>query len=131
MRHFRRVFPPFVLALLAACVVNPAPVVDAEADRTLPVPAGLSTPGSQVRVLLPGHSEPILVWRTEIGFGGTSIRCHRCRSDVRYNAEKGWLDCLGGRCRYKTDGTVLEGPAKTPLRVYLVDLDGGRLRILG
>ena len=115
----------------AGCVANPAPVVDAGADRTLSLPEALSKPGAQVKVQLPGLSDPILVWRTEIGFGGTALRCTHCGSQVQYNFEKGWIDCLANRCRFKLDGSVLEGPATSPLRVYLVDLEGNRLRILG
>lgn len=131
MIPFRRAFLAFLLVVSAGCVVNPAPVVDAGADRTLTLPPELATPGNQVKVQLPGYPDPILVWRTEIGFGGTALRCNHCRTEVQYNAGKGWLDCLGARCRYRLDGTVLEGPAKKALRVYLVDLDGERLRILG
>jgi nitrite reductase/ring-hydroxylating ferredoxin subunit len=131
MIPFRRALLASAFAVLAGCVVNPAPVVDADANRTLPVPQQLGKPGDQVKVQLPGYPDPILVWRTEIGFGGTALRCNHCRTEVQYNAAKGWLDCLGSRCRYRLDGTVLEGPTKKALRVYLVDLDGERLRILG
>jgi nitrite reductase/ring-hydroxylating ferredoxin subunit len=122
----------FVLALaVAGCVANPAPVVDAGAERTLEVPPQLEKPGSQVKIQLPGLSDPILVWRTEIGFGAADLRCTHCRSQLQYNPEKGWIDCLSNSCRYRLDGSVLEGPANRPLRVYLVDLNGTRLRILG
>lgn len=132
MIPFRRAFlATAALALVSGCVINPAPVLDAGADRTLPLPEQLSKVGNQVKVQLPGFPDPILVWRTEIGFGGTALRCNHCGSHVQYNPEKGWLDCLGKRCKYRLDGTVLEGPTRKPLRVYLVDLDGNRLRILG
>ena len=128
---------PFRFALLVpflafvGCVVNPAPIVEANADRTVELPEQLGKAGAQVKVQLPGLSDPILVWRTEIGFGGVSLRCTHDGAQVQYNAEKGWIDCLANHCRYRLDGSVLEGPTTRPLRVYLVDLNGNRLRILG
>ena len=116
---------------VAGCIGNPAAIVDAGADRSMPVPAELSKPGSQVKIRLPGQSEPILVWRTEIGFNGTSLRCTHCLSEVKYRFEEAHIVCMYRGCRYAPDGTVLTGPTKRPLKTYLVDLQGDRLRILG
>jgi Rieske Fe-S protein len=113
------------------CVGNPAPVVEAAADRTLALPAELSEAGSQVKVVVPGSDAPVLVWRTKIGFGGISTKCGYCAGELRWVAEGSHLQCGGQGCRYTPDGNVLRGPAKQPMRVFLVDLRGEKLHILG
>jgi Rieske Fe-S protein len=117
--------------LAAGCVSNPAPTFEAAADRTIALPPLLSKPGSQVKVRLPGGSDVVLLWRTEIGFGAASLACAHCGADVFYNAQTGTLDCTTGTSRYKLDGTVLKGRSRIPLRAYAVDLAGDRLKILG
>jgi hypothetical protein len=120
-----------VVLPVVGCTGNPAPLVEAGADRTLMLPAELAEPGSQVRVVVPGTQAPVLIWRTQIGFGGTSLKCDYCRAELVYRPEQARLDCLGQGCRYTLDGNVLRGPAKNPRRVFLVDLRGDKLHILG
>ena len=111
--------------------VNPAPLYEAGADQTLALPAELSEVGSQVKVKLPGSDALVLVWRTKGGFNGLTITCTHRGSEVHLNRPEDTLDCPSHGSRFRTDGTVLEGPARKPLRSYLVDLQGDRLRILG
>ena len=118
-------------ALSAGCTHNPAPEFDAGADHTLSVPDALSKPGSQIKVRIPSTEDYILVWRTEIGFGACQSRCTHCQSELLYRPEEGRIACTTHGCRYSLDGSVLKGPAKKPLRAYLVDLQGERLKILG
>lgn len=113
------------------CVSNNAPLVEAAADRTLPLPPQLAEIGSQVKVVVPGSPDPVLIWRTKIGFGGTSLKCDYCHSELIYRHAEGHLDCLGQGCRYTLDGNVLRGPVKNPRKVFLVDLRGEKLHILG
>lgn len=118
-------------ALFTGCTHNPAPEFDAGADHTLSVPDALSKPGSQIKVRIPSMEEFILVWRTEIGFGASQSRCSYCLTEILYLPEEGRLACPSHGCRFSLDGSVLKGPAKKPLRAYLVDLHGDRLKILG
>ena len=116
----------------SGCIaVNPAPMFEAAADHTLPLPVELAEIGSQVKVQLPGSDTLVLVWKTKGGYNGVSISCTHQRSEVHLNKADDTLDCPSHGSRYKTDGTVLEGPAKKPLRAFVVDLQGDRLRILG
>ncbi|HYE99210.1 MAG TPA: hypothetical protein VEJ18_09885, partial [Planctomycetota bacterium] len=44
---------------LVGCVANPAPLVDASVDNTLPLPMELRRPGGQVKVRIPGSDVPV------------------------------------------------------------------------
>jgi len=41
------------------------------------------------------------------------------------------IKCLGCGSQFKLDGSVVRGPAKEPLRAYVIDLVGEKLKILG
>jgi hypothetical protein len=136
MRRFA--FVGFLLASVSVsgcAATHPAPVFDAEANRSLKLPDALSKPGAQARIRLPGQDVFLLIWRTEIGFGGTDLVCPHCRKDLVFNSETQSLGCPSG-IRYRLDGSYLDGQIRQgevvrPLRTYLVDLDGTRLKILG
>ena len=119
-------------AIATGCVSNPAPVFDAGVDHTIPLPAALSEPGSQVKVRLPNVKEPVLVVRTKIGFNGTTGICSTSnRTELQYMPEEGVIKCLGCGSQFKLDGSVVRGPAKEPLKSYAIDLVGEKLKILG
>lgn len=136
MRHFA------FAALLAASVsvtgcatAYRVPVFDAEANRTLKLPDELGRAGTQAKIRMPGEDGFILIWRTEIGFGGSELCCSHCRRELSFNWDTKTLDCPSG-IRYRLDGSFLDGQLRQgekvdPLKAYLVDLDGNRLRILG
>lgn len=113
------------------CVANPAPLVDASIDRSIALPFELRKPGGQVKVRLPGGDDTVLVWRTEVGFGATSISCTHCSGEMRYVPEESVLKCPFN-LRYKLDGSALsDGVKRKALRAYVADIQGDRLRILG
>jgi Rieske Fe-S protein len=117
-------------ALSAGCAhVNPARMVVAGEDGTLPLPEELKEPMKGVKVLVKGVSEPVLVWKTADGFGAVSIVCTHKLSEVEINRAEGTLDCPSHGSRYKPDGSVLQGPAKRPLRRFKATLEGERLRV--
>jgi hypothetical protein len=120
-----------VATAAAGCVANPAPTVDASIDRTFVMPFELQKPGGQVKVRLPGGDDTVLVWRTEVGFGATSIHCTHCSGEVRYVPEQSLLLCPFN-VRYKLDGSIIKDNVKRKaLRAYIADTQGDRLRILG
>jgi nitrite reductase/ring-hydroxylating ferredoxin subunit len=130
-RHFLAVAGACVASASVGCVANPAPTVDASIDRTVAVPFELQKPGGQVKVRLPGGDDTLLVWRTEVGFGATSLSCTHCTGDLRYVPEEGLLKCPFN-VRFKLDGSVIQDSVRRkPLRAYIADLQGDRLRILG
>lgn len=120
-------------AALGACAfcgcaaVNSAPAFEAGADGTLPFPAALDAPGSQVKVRLSGDT--VLVWKTGEGLGAASITCPHRGSEVAWNAAEKSLDCPSHGSRFHPDGSVRNGPAKKGLKPYRATRDGGRLRI--
>ncbi len=117
-------------ALCAGCVTfNPAPTFDAAADSSLAIPPELSAPGGQIKVRLPGIDEPVLVWRTSVGYGAASVVCTHRGCEVALNAREGTLDCPCHGSRFNANGSVLNGPAKRPLRRYVVEVTGPTLRI--
>ena len=119
-------------AIATGCVSNPAPTFDAGVDHSIPLPAALSEPGSQVKVRLPNVLEPVLIVRTKVGFTGTEGFCSSSsRTELQYMPEDGVLQCLGCGSQFKLDGSVMRGPAKLPLKSYAVDLQGDKLKILG
>jgi Rieske Fe-S protein len=119
-------------AIATGCVSNPAPTLDAGVDHALPLPAALAEPGSQVKVRLPNVPDPVLVVRTKIGFNGTTAICSSSnRTELQYMPEENLIRCLGCASEFKLDGTVTRGPAKLPLKAYIVDLQGEKLKILG
>ena len=118
-------------AFATGCVANPAPVFDANIDHTIALPEALSQPGSQVKVRLPSVSEPVLIVRTKIGFNGTALLCSKVPTELQYMPDEGVLKCLGCGSQFKLDGSVLKGPATKPIKSYVVDLQGDKLKILG
>ena len=129
-RHFLIASCACAASAAAGCAPNPARSFDTNSDRTLALPDELQKPGGQAKVRLPGDGGLVLVWRTEIGFGAVSLRCPHCGGEIVYDALTAMLHCPMGS-KFKLDGTVRSGPAKKPLRAYVADLQGDRLRILG
>jgi nitrite reductase/ring-hydroxylating ferredoxin subunit len=130
-RHFLAAAGACAASAAVGCVANPAPTVDASIDRTVAVPFELQKPGGQVKVRLPGGDDTLLVWRTEVGFGATSLSCTHCTGDLRYVPEEALLKCPFN-VRFKLDGSVIQDSVRRkPLRAYVADLQGDRLRILG
>jgi Rieske Fe-S protein len=114
------------------CVSNPAPTFDAGVDHSIPLPDALSEPGSQVKVMLPHVTEPVLIVRTKIGFSATEGICTQsARTELQFMPDEDRLKCLGCGSRFKLDGSITQGPATKPLKSYVVDLQGSKLKILG
>ncbi|HXX94513.1 MAG TPA: hypothetical protein VEN81_12835 [Planctomycetota bacterium] len=135
MKHVTQaVFLSAALAV-AGCMAPSSPLFEAESNRTLKFPDALARPGSQARVLLPDGASTVLVWRTEIGFGGAQIRCTHCGGDLRVDFPNRTLECPSG-FRFHLDGSCFpvsprKGLVLQPLRAYVVEQDGDRLKILG
>lgn len=135
MKHFTLAAFLSVMAFQSGCVAaNPAPVFEAEANRTLKFPEVLAQPGTQAKIQLPGLNT-ILVWRTEIGFGATDLRCTHCSHELVFDPKSQRLVCPMG-ISYRLDGSYLggsvtEGVKIHPLRAYVVEVENGRMKILG
>lgn len=117
------------LRLGGCTAVNPVPELDADATGSVTPGDRLKNPGDQIKVRLPGVSDPVLVWRSAQGYGATSIVCTHRGSEVHYNAADNRLDCPSHGSQFAPDGHVLHGPAKLPLAAYRVEADGDRLSV--
>jgi len=118
------------LALGEGCLaVNPAPLLDADAQGTVALEGRLKSPGDQIKVRLPGVPDPVLVWRGAQGVKAASIVCTHRGSEVAFNAAAGTLDCPSHGSRFSQDGKVVEGPAKKPLASYQATVDADRLTL--
>ncbi len=117
------------LRLGGCAAVNPVPELDADANGSVTPGDRLKNPGDQIKVRLPGVSDPILVWRSAQGYGAASIVCTHRGSEVHYNAADNRLDCPSHGSQFGPDGRVLHGPAKLPLAAYRVEADGDRLTV--
>jgi len=115
--------------IVGCAAVNPAPLVEADAQGSVPLSGLLEKPGDQIKVRLPDAAEPVLVWRTAQGYGATSIVCTHRGSEVHFTPASGTIDCPSHGSQFDQGGKVLQGPAKKPLKPYRATVDGDRLRI--
>jgi Rieske Fe-S protein len=129
-RHFLVAGCACAAAGAVGCTPNPARSFEASVDRSLPLPSELARAGGQAKVKLPGENTMVLVWRTDIGFGAVALVCPHCMGEIRFDATEKVLLCPMGS-KFALDGSLKQGPAKKPLRAFVADLDGERLRILG
>lgn len=116
-------------AMCGCVIANPALTFDAAADGTLPIPPALARAGDQIKVRIPGIDDPVLVWKTEDGYGAASVTCTHRGSEVSFVAARGTLDCPSHGSRFNADGSVLHGPAKRPLASYRAEASRGILTI--
>ena len=106
-------------------------VTTAVRERVRPVPGLPNDPACSCLHEGKPKLDDLLVWRTEVGFGATSLSCTHCTGDLRYVPEEGVLKCPFN-VRFKLDGSVIQDSVRRkPLRAYIADLQGDRLRILG
>ena len=117
-------------ALCTGCVMlNPAPTFVADAEGLIEIPPELEEPGSQIKVKLPTVDEPVLVWRTPDGYGALSVVCTHRGCEVSYNGKENTIDCPCHGSRFKTDGSVMNGPAKRPLKQFRMEVTGSTIRL--
>lgn len=116
-------------ALCGCATLNPAPTYDAAPDGTLPLPTELEQEGAQVKVRLPGVDDTLLVWRTGTTLAAASVLCTHLGCEVTYAPAANTLDCPCHGSRFRTDGSVLRGPARRPLRTYRATLRGETLHL--
>lgn len=102
------------------------PPVDEEI--VVAIPAGVVDPGDQDSVRLSGGRE-VLIWKTADGYGAASAFCTHAGGSLRYNAEAKRLECPNHGSRFNLDGSIINGPAETPLLVYRAEVREGKLHL--
>jgi Rieske Fe-S protein len=89
----------------------------------------LGVPGGMIGVQARGE-KPILVMRLEDQqFRAMSMKCTHLGCTVRWDNEEQLLRCPCHGSRFKDDGSVEKGPAKSSLRQYPTQLLGTKLQI--
>lgn len=99
----------------------PAPGKTIDVDLTDPANAALNNPGGSKII------QSILVANTGANFIAVSSICTHEGCTVGYSAEKIQCPCHGSQ--FNTTGSVLQGPATTPLQSYGVTKTGNTLKI--
>lgn len=92
------------------------------------IPGGVVNPGDQDSVRLSGGRE-VLVWKTAEGYGAASAFCTHAGGSLRYNPDARRLECPNHGSRFNLDGSIINGPAQTPLLVYRVEARDGKLHL--
>lgn len=108
----------------------PEAAKDAPVDEEIVVaiPEGVANPGDQDSVRLSGGRE-VLIWKTADGYGAASAFCTHAGGSLRYNADAKRLECPNHGSRFNLDGSIINGPAQTPLLVYRAEARDGKLHL--
>lgn len=105
---------------------NPPPAtnVDFTLDLTQPVNANLNTPGGFI------YKNNIIVARTLSGnFVALSQICTHQGGTVEFQANNNRFYCPVHGALFQTNGSVIAGPANSPLKTYNTSLTGNNLRV--
>ena len=94
----------------------------------------LAEPGGSVKIRDSALPDPLIIARTaEETYVVASIQCPHRGVEVEYQPERGEFECASlGSSQFATDGSLLGGPAKQPLRSFPTSFDpeaGDRLII--
>ena len=125
-------------ALCGGCAEDGPPVVDlpAIANKQIVVsladfPA-LAKVGGSIHGRAIGYSNPIVIARvSDTMFAALDSICTHERCTVTYNALNLTLDCPCHGSTYEVvDGSVINGPALLPLKMFAVQSDGTNVTIM-
>lgn len=102
---------------------NPPPGSKIDIDLSLAEYSALATAGSSKLV------QNILVFNTGSAIVALSSICTHQGCTVGYNATAGDIECPCHGSVYSTTGSVINGPAPSPLKKYVVTQNGNLLTI--
>ena len=90
----------------------------------------LASGDGSMAVEVEGAEDKILLFRTPGGaLAAVSMSCTHIGCDVEYSPEAGHIVCPCHGSEFANNGTVLNGPAKDPLKSYPVRRDGSDIVI--
>lgn len=90
----------------------------------------LAAVGGAIKLRPPGYDDTILLWRSsESEFAATSIVCTHFGCEVEVAEAGKSLACPCHGSQFAADGAVRHGPAKRPLRRYVVEPRGPDLLV--
>lgn len=105
-------------------LVNAPTNVDFSLDLSSPSNAALAKDGGYV------YNGGVIVARVSAGnFVAVSQACTHQGSTVIYQSSAKDFYCRSHGSRFSTNGSVINGPASTPLKQYNVSLNGTSLRV--
>jgi cytochrome b6-f complex iron-sulfur subunit len=122
-----------LLGMLKGCAPS-APIIYArltEDKAVLPASllSQLDAPGSYIKVYIPAHAHPLLLFQQEDGeLTAVLSTCSHSGCEVRKVGTKFECPCHGSE--YDLQGNVLRGPAPEPLERFRVVTSGAFLHIL-
>lgn len=103
---------------------NPAPPVDFTIDLTQN--PTLNNPGGFI------YSNGVIIARTTAGsLIAVSQTCTHQGGTVAFRSANNDFLCSNHGARFSTTGSVLQGPASSPLKKYTVAVNGNQVRITG
>jgi cytochrome b6-f complex iron-sulfur subunit len=123
--------------LCGACTDSSGPpVVDLPpvANKTIVVPlsdfSALMKTGGSVVGKAAGYANPIVIAHVTDGmFSALDALCTHAGCNVAYNALNLTLDCPCHGSTYELDGTVINGPAPRPLKMFTATTDGTNVTV--
>jgi cytochrome b6-f complex iron-sulfur subunit len=106
--------------------VSAAPSVDFTLDLTLPANAPLNTSGGYI------YSNGVIVAKTTAGnIIAVSQACTHQGVSVQFQGNANQFWCPSHGAAFNISGTVTNGPATSPLKLYAVTVSGNSVRVNG
>ena len=122
----------FIASCLGSCKkenggnpVPPSPSVDFTLDLTQPSNAALASIGGYI------YANGVIVAKTATGFIAVAQACTHQGTSVEFQNANNRFYCPNHGALYSTSGTVISGPAPSPLKQYTTTLTGNVLRVNG
>lgn len=82
--------------------------------------------GGTVKLKLSGK-EILFVRESDKQVRAVDAKCSHQSCPVKFNSDKGQIECACHGSKFKLDGSLIKGPASKPLKVYSTTLSGDKI----